>query len=463
MKTLSLHLQQVLSGKTDTDIDTVLGYRRAFAANGYAVPPLVARQDSTAGLFLRKHDRQSKIGDALKAIIAAENPGISTCGPCSALCATLNNYTSEQATEQIDAIVADMVARAPKKAPKLWQRVAIRIDGVLHTGQTEKKIRGWVERAIAGEMPKPQPKPVRVSRGGSFASSFKASGKPRFVTSAQMQEDVKLLVSKIPADITAIAGVARSGLAAATMISMYTHLPMYTIRQNSGDIQETGNGWRLGGSKHIEPQGQHVLVVDDTVMTGNSLKAISGLLTQFKRVTTSAVYVNPLAKQQPDVWAVDLPWPHLLEWNLFNSILSPNMAMDFDGILCRDCPHGSDDDGPKYMEFIRNAQPLYLPRRSPIPLIVTARVEKYRSETEAWMRRHGVQCGRLIMHQAAGTREREKDNIAAFKAKHFSAWAKHHRPVPAPLGFIESDDRQAREIARITKQMVICPGSAGVY
>jgi len=239
---------------------------------------------------------------------------------------------------------------------------------------------------------------------------------------------------------------------------------MITIRQTMNDIVDTGNGWRLGGTKHINPRHGKILVVDDTVMTGNSLKAIRPLIqSQVGNAVYAAVYVNPKALQKPDIWAVDLPWPHILEWNVFNSILSPSVAMDFDGILCHDCPPGSDDDGPRYLDFIRNAKPLYLPRRCPVPLIVTARIERYRAETEDWLRRHGVCWHRLVMHPATTLAERQRDNIPAYKARHYAAWAATHRPSPGPIMFMESEDRQAREIARHSRLMVVCPHTAGVY
>ncbi len=55
---------------------------------------------------------------------------------------------------------------------------------------------------------------------------------------------------------------------------MYLHLPMLTIRQTAGDVLPTGNGWRLGGSKHVDPSTEKIAIIDDTCMTGNSLKAI---------------------------------------------------------------------------------------------------------------------------------------------------------------------------------------------
>jgi adenine/guanine phosphoribosyltransferase-like PRPP-binding protein len=302
--------------------------------------------------------------------------------------------------------------------------------------------------------------PTRRRRRGFFRSD---GNYPRFITTQQFQHDIKTLVGLIPPDITAIAGVARSGLSAATMISMYLHLPMITIRQTMNDIVPTGNGWRLGGSRHVDPKGK-ILVVDDTVMTGNSLKAIRPLVqSQLGNAVYATVYCNPHAAHKPDIFAVSLGWPHMLEWNIFNSILSPSVAMDFDGILCQDCPAGSDDDGERYLDFIQNARPLYVPRRCPVPLIVTARIEKYRKPTEEWLRRHGISWHKLVMHPAKTLRERQKDNIPAYKAKHYSDWALKHRPTPGPIVFMESEDWQAQRIAQISGRMAVCPSTAGVY
>jgi adenine/guanine phosphoribosyltransferase-like PRPP-binding protein len=314
-------------------------------------------------------------------------------------------------------------------------------------------------------------KPVRdrrtansSARGGMRGAFMPGNGPVRFVRSSQFQTDILNLIAKIPADVTAIAGVARSGLSAATMLSMYLHLPMITIRQTMNDVVATGNGWRLGGSQHVNPKTEKILVVDDTVMTGNSLKAIKPLIDrEFGNAIYAAVYVNPKAARKPDIWSVDLPWPHVLEWNVFNSILSPASAMDFDGILCHDCPPGSDDDGPRYLDFIRNAKPLYMPRRCPVPLIVTARIERYREETENWLRRHGIRWHKLVMHPAKTLAERRRDNVAAYKSRHYMAWAKSFKPSPGPHIFFESEDHQAKEIAKSSRLLTICPHTAGCY
>ena len=295
-------------------------------------------------------------------------------------------------------------------------------------------------------------------------SAFTAVGKARFVTGSQLHRDTLKLVQLIPPDVVAVVGVARSGMVVATMVSMLLHRPLFAIRQTLGDVISVGNGWRLGGEKHLEPMRGKVVVVDDTVMTGNSLKAIKHVLAdRFPDHITASVYVNPFAARKPDLHAVDLHWPHLLEWNLFNSVLSPNMACDFDGILCSDCQPGQDDDGDRYLDFIANAKPLYMPRKVPIPLIITARIEKYRQPTVEWLHRHGIKVHRLVMHPASTLAERNSDDVAAWKAREFVRWNNDHKPTPPPNAFIESDDRQARRINEISGLMTICPASAMVY
>ena len=67
------------------------------------------------------------------------------------------------------------------------------------------------------------------------------------------------------------------------------------------------------------------------------------------------------------------------------------------------------------------------------------------------------------MHPAKTLAERRKDDIAAFKAKHYSDWLEGFRPRPEPALFFESDDQQAKRIAEISKRIVVCPASGKCY
>lgn len=304
-----------------------------------------------------------------------------------------------------------------------------------------------------------------IRRGGPFTASNEV---PPFVSFADLNRDALTLVGMLPDNIDTIIGVARSGLVVANMLSLLMHRPLWVYQHRLNRLVPASNGWRLGAAEHVETEMENVLVVDDTCMTGGSNRQTRSFVSKhYPNALYAGLYVNPLAKVKPDLWVKDLAWPHILEWNMFNSILSPNMALDFDGILCQDCPRGMDDDGEKYEHFIKNARPKYLPRKVPVPLIVTARIEKYREWTLEWLSRYEIRVQRLVMHPAATLQERRKDNIAHYKARHYREWASSHQAkgrgrVP-PLMFVESDDRQAREIHKVSQKLVVCPPSGRCY
>ncbi|MDB5387662.1 MAG: phosphoribosyltransferase [Planctomycetaceae bacterium] len=283
---------------------------------------------------------------------------------------------------------------------------------------------------------------------------------PMFITTARLMDDTKILASRLPADTSMIIGIARSGLCVATMVSMLLHRPLTIFRQSSYDLVPAGNGWRLTGN--IAGLGRAV-VIDDTVMSGNSFKYVMPVVRQtYPEAIGAAVYVNPAAHHKPDLWVHDLPHPHLLEWNLSNSIFSPHSAVDFDGVLCHDCPAGSDDDGERYAEFLRNAPPLYLNRKTPVPLIVTARLEKYRTQTMDWLSRHGVSVKQLVMGPWQNNVERSHSDVARFKAEHYKRFLLQRHAIQPPL-FIESEPRQAERIAQLAGGIVVCPAAGRCY
>ena len=127
--------------------------------------------------------------------------------------------------------------------------------------------------------------------------------------------------------------------------------------------------------------------------------------------------------------------------------------MDFDGILCEDCSAEDDDDGSRYVRFLETAKPKYLVRSCEIPLIVTARLEKYRALTEAWLRRWGVRCRELVMGPWA-ERSRAYD-IGQFKGQVY-------RDSAATI-FVESCPAQARTIAEVSGKRVICPATGEIH
>lgn len=314
-----------------------------------------------------------------------------------------------------------------------------------------------VKQAIANakeSLKKTMQPPFPMERRGRNPFSYVNLGTPEFVTLERLQTDIRILASKIPPETSRIIGVARSGVGVAATVAMLLHLPLSIVRQSAGDLIDGGNGWRLTGN--TGGKGPPV-VIDDTVMTGNSFKHVMPIVWQeFPGAISAAVYVNPFARIRPNIYVRELPHPHLLEWNVFNSVFGPNIAVDFDGILCADCAPQDDDDGEQYRGFLLTATPKYMIRKNRVPLIVTARLERWRAETEQWLAAHGIAADRIIMGPWANNAERAKADIGAWKGGHFIDFMNRRRGIKPPL-FIESDERQAKRIAQVSGGVVICP------
>jgi uncharacterized HAD superfamily protein len=140
--------------------------------------------------------------------------------------------------------------------------------------------------------------------------------------------------------------------------------------------------------------------------------------------------------------------PRYFQWNIFNHTTLNKACFDIDGVLCVDPTDAQNDDGPKYRQFLLNAEPLYIPGTK-LGTLVTSRLEKYRKETETWLRKHQIQYQELVMLDLPSAEARQKaNNHSKHKAGHYSS--------SNYVLFVESDLRQAVEINRLTKKPVFC-------
>ncbi len=146
----------------------------------------------------------------------------------------------------------------------------------------------------------------------------------------------------------------------------------------------------------------------------------------------------------------------VFEWNLWKHLVLTRCIVDIDGVLCRDPTAEENDDGPNYRKFMESVEVWRVPYH-PIGWICTTRLEKYRSITEEWLRRNNIKYGHLVMLNLPDQRTRlVSGGRAEFKAKVYS---KLHEA----LIFIESDQRYAPAIARISGKPVICTETQHIY
>jgi len=244
-----------------------------------------------------------------------------------------------------------------------------------------------------------------------------------------------------------VVGIPRSGMIPAAMIATMLQLPL-------ADVVGYGQGIIHGRSGKPASGGRRVLLVDDSCNKGRAMAQAVRLLPKGAKVTRLAIFgpyqVDP--SSVCDMWFEVVHGPRVFAWNWTKHIRLPRWGFDFDGVLCRDPDKSENDDGPRYLQFLREAEPLFLPNR-PIGHIVTGRLEKYRGETEAWLRRQGVEFEALHMTPFHSKAER----MSAMKfAGGRGGWK---AGVIKQLGvemFIESCPKQSGIIAREAGVPVFC-------
>lgn len=258
---------------------------------------------------------------------------------------------------------------------------------------------------------------------------------------------------KIPHDIDLVVGIPRSGLLAANLIALNLNLKFTDLDGYMADMPLRQGSCRQ--SRHpslMRPSdAKHVLLVDDSILSGRSLSeamALTQSAGHAGRITTCAVYAAQNAITLVDVHLEMVAPPRAFEWNLMHRSLLMQCCVDIDGVLCVDPLPEQNDDGHSYECFLQDAYHLVIPSY-PIGHLVTSRLEKYRTATEAWLARKGIEYGTLHMLGLPDGETRRRLGVhASFKAKIY-------REARDALLFIESDRGQAIDIARLSGKQAL--------
>lgn len=265
----------------------------------------------------------------------------------------------------------------------------------------------------------------------------------------------------IPKNVDLVVGVPRSGMLPATIISLYLNLPLADIdslvenKIYKSGITKVRNDW----VKSVD-ECESILIVEDSSSTGSSIKKIKQTLNEtglLSKVIFLTIYVTDETKHLTDIYFEICELPRMFEWNyMHHQAFLRNMCFDIDGVLCVDPKEDDNDDGERYINFIKNAEHLLRPSFT-IGHIITSRLEKYRDLTKEWLDQNDIHFDQLIMMDYSSKEERIKyGNHAEFKAKHYKA-------LKNAEVFVESDPSQAKEIARLSGKLVYCVGNCVVY
>lgn len=270
--------------------------------------------------------------------------------------------------------------------------------------------------------------------------------KLEFRTFGNLAYCIRSNLYKIPEDIDMVVGVPRSGMIPAYIIALFMNKKCCSLDEFISGIKSS-NGFRNVSNKPIK----NILVVDDSIFSGTEMSRVREKLSGFTDYNFKymAVYARTESKDKVDVYLEIVDGRRVWQWNYLNHSIAGVACFDMDGVLCVDPTDDQNDDGDKYVDFIKNAKPLYIPKYK-IRAIVTCRLEKYRKFTEEWLAENGVKYDELIMLDLPSAAERRKLGCHAdFKAEVYK------RMTDTKI-FIESDPYQAKQIATATGKQVLC-------
>ena len=233
----------------------------------------------------------------------------------------------------------------------------------------------------------------------------------------------------------AVAGIPRSGILAAAIVAQVRNIPLLEI----GDLDDP---FRPDWARRLDRVDGPLLIVDDTSWTGRTIRAWRQLARPWIAwvkptavLQFAAVYGGRKALADLDLYGYRLQTGnHCFAWNLGRDLISRRIATDMDGVLCHDPPRQSDR--------------LLAPAK--FETIITGRPERHRPRTMEWLRAHGVDHKRLVMLPDG----EPAAHVARFKA---SVYRRFHDRGDV-VAYVESDHRQAREIADRTRLPVVSYG-----
>ena len=281
---------------------------------------------------------------------------------------------------------------------------------------------------------------------------FKKGKIMNFITFDKLNECIYKNISKIPKDVDLIVGIPRSGTFVANLIALYLNLPFTDIDNflNGGNLR-TGNTRKCSNWIKNISEAKKVLIVDDSISSGKAIREVKNQIKNVhleEKCTYLAIYALEVNINMVDIFFEICHQPRMFEWNYMHHWGLKYACVDIDGVLCEDPSFIQNDDNNRYRDFLKNAKPKFIPTQT-IGYIVTCRLEKYRKETEEWLKKYNIQYDHLIMLEL----ESGKERLSGFN--HGQYKANVYKRTNCFI-FIESNFEQAVEICNIAQKQVFC-------
>jgi uncharacterized HAD superfamily protein/orotate phosphoribosyltransferase len=270
-------------------------------------------------------------------------------------------------------------------------------------------------------------------------------------TVADLDRVIRANLHKLPTDLSLVVGIPRSGMLPAGLIASYLNVPLTDL---SGLLAGHlgGTGFRHLKADSKEKKG--ILLVDDSIASGNEMRRVKAQIEtarlECKEMYYLAVFGEAQSEGECDFVLESVPFPRIFSWNAVNSWVVQVACVDIDGLLCHDPSEEQNDDGPAYLEFLQTAPALYSCRYK-IKHLVTSRLEKYRSATEEWCAKNGIEFENLHMVDLPSA----KDRTLQGPQFHAIQKARVYKSLPETCLFLESAKWQAELISKYSGKSVL--------
>lgn len=185
-----------------------------------------------------------------------------------------------------------------------------------------------------------------------------------------------------------IVGIPRSGLFVANTIGLMLGKPVTTPDRL---IKGEPPFYRKGLSHKTD----NILLVDDSISSGRTMAKNSNLLAYHNIAHDVGVVFTTTSAIHTDTFYRITGKHRIFEWNMMHTKYY-KAGFDMDGVLCENCPETAKDNIEEYKKWIVNAKPYLIPSYK-IDVIISNRLELFRTETEDWLERNNVHYDKLVL------------------------------------------------------------------
>ena len=278
----------------------------------------------------------------------------------------------------------------------------------------------------------------------------------KFISYGQLSKIIQANINRFR-KYDLIVGIPRSGMIPAYMIAVYLNKRVCSLNEFISEQFNKTFGYRKVNTNPIK----NILILDDSMLSGRAVRDAKQeieSINELKKYSIEYGCIFGTSKNSHDIdlCVTELDPPRIFQWNYLNHPNCKNWCFDIDGVLCEDPSNDQNDDGPIYSDFVLNAPPLFVPKYE-IGALVTSRLEKYRSLTEEWARKNNIHYKYLAMLDLPDKKTRIKQKA------HTRTKIEFYGSHPEFNLFVESNPKQAEEIARATGKQVICVETAQLF